>query len=281
MKITVSSWIAAATLGAASPAIAQIAAEPSRVGVPTASIAATPAPDATAPAAIQPVGAAPVLTPPMGPSFKRLFSDTAIDFRRLASRDSARWLAIGTAAALVARSEDTKVGGMLARPQFRRPFESGQLIGSSPFQMGGALTAYTIGRLTGSERTMQVSADLFRAQTVAQLTTYAMKYSIRRTRPDGTRFSFPSGHTSVTFASATVMQRHFGWKAGIPAYGLAAFVAGSRLQTRRHHLSDVAFGAALGIMAGRTVTVGRGRSRLTVAPSATTAGAGVTVVGRW
>ena len=157
-----------------------------------------------------------------------------------------------------------------------RTFESGQLIGSSPNKKVGALTAFTIGRLTGSARTMQVGADLFRAQTVAQLTTYAMKYSIRRTRPDGTRFSFPSGHTSVTFASATVLQRIFGWKVGIPAYGMAAFVAGSRLQTRRHHLSDVAFGAALGIIAGRTVTVGRGRSRMAVSPGATAGGAGVT-----
>ncbi len=270
MKRSALGLMAAAALLCASPAIAQIGAEPPHAApVPVPTETNVPAPGSSlAPQSIA--------TVPGAPSFKRLFSDTATDFTRLASRDSARWLAIGTAAALVARSEDSTIGVMLARPQLRRPFESGQLIGSSPVQMGGALTAFTIGRLTGSERTMQVSADLFRAQTVAQLTTYAMKYSIRRTRPDGTRFSFPSGHTSVTFASATVLQRHLGWKVGIPAYGMAAFVAGSRLQTRRHHLSDVAFGAALGIMAGRTVTVGRGRSRMAVSPSATAGGAGVT-----
>jgi len=211
-----------------------------------------------------------------------LLNDTAADFTKLASRDSAKWLTIGTAAALVARAEDSRVGTILATPRLHETFEFGQLVGSAPFQMGGALTVFTIGRMAGSQRAVQVGSDLFRAQTVAQLTTYAMKYSIRRTRPDGTRFSFPSGHTSVSFASATVLQRNFGWKVGIPAYGVAAYVAGSRLQTRRHHLSDVAFGAALGILAGRTVTVGRGAARLAVAPGAAPGGAGVTftLVGR-
>jgi hypothetical protein len=42
---------------------------------------------------------------------------------------------------------------------------------------------------------------------------------------------------------------------------------------RRHYLSDVAFGAALGIVAGRTVTIGR-EHKFTVAPIASTDGAG-------
>ena len=253
MKITVLACLATAACLAASPVAAQIVAEPSML--------TTPAVEAM----------------PATPSFKGLLKDTAKDFRRLASRDSAHWLAVGAAAAFVARSNDSRVGGMLARPQLRNEFGQGQLIGSAPFQLGGALATFTIGRMTGNQRAMQVGGELFRAQTVAQLTTYAMKYSIRRTRPDGTRFSFPSGHTSVTFASATVLQRNFGWKAGIPAYSVAAYVAGSRLQTKRHHLSDVAFGAALGILAGRTVTVGRGAKQLAVAPSAVPGGAGVTL----
>jgi len=35
-------------------------------------------------------------------------------------------------------------------------------------------------------------------------------------------------------------------------------VATSRLEDKRHYLSDVMFGAVLGIVAGRTATVGRG-----------------------
>jgi hypothetical protein len=266
MKTRGLGWLSIAVCLAACPAAAQTLEPASASPVSAAAAPVTPAPA---------IGA-PVTTLAAAPSFRQLFRDTAGDLKKLVTRDSARWLAIGTAAALITRSEDSSVGTMLARPHLRNTFGSGQLIGSAPFQMGGALAVYSIGRATGSRRVAQVGADLFRAQTFAQLTTYAMKYSIRRTRPDGTRFSFPSGHTAVAFASATVLQRNFGWKAGIPAYGMAAFVAGSRLQTRRHHLSDVAFGAALGILAGRAVTVGRGPARLAVAPAAAPGGAGVT-----
>ncbi len=75
-----------------------------------------------------------------------------------------------------------------------------------------------------------------------------------------------------------MLQRHFGWKAGVPAYVVATYVAGSRLQENRHYLSDVIFGATIGILAGRTVTVGRGSSRFHVVPLATTGGVGVALV---
>ena len=99
--------------------------------------------------------------------------------------------------------------------------------------------------------------------------------AVGRTRPDGSVFSFPSGHTATTFATATVLQRHFGWKVGIPAYAAATYVAASRIQVKRHYLSDVAFGAALGIVAGRSVTVGRGDAKFAIAPAAAPGGGAV------
>jgi membrane-associated phospholipid phosphatase len=99
------------------------------------------------------------------------------------------------------------------------------------------------------------------------------KESTRRSRPEGTGFSFPSGHTTVTFASATVLQRHFGWKVGLPAYAVASYVAASRVEMQRHYLSDVAFGAALGIVAGRTLPIGHGRA-LMLTPMASPSGVG-------
>jgi membrane-associated phospholipid phosphatase len=120
-----------------------------------------------------------------------------------------------------------------------------------------------------------LGADLVRAQFVSQGVTQAIKLSVGRTRPDGTSMSFPSGHSASAFATATVLQRHLGWKAGIPAYGVAAYVAASRIQAQRHYLSDVAFGAAIGIVAGRTVTIGHGNARFSVAPAAAPGGAGV------
>lgn len=107
--------------------------------------------------------------------------------------------------------------------------------------------------------------------------TGAIKTAVGRTRPDGTQYSFPSGHSATTFASATVLQRNLGWKVGVPAYVVAGYVAASRVQVRRHFVSDVAFGAAVGIAAGRTVTIGRGAHRFALAPAAVPGGAGFTL----
>ena len=66
--------------------------------------------------------------------------------------------------------------------------------------------------------------------------------------------SFPSGHAADTFAFATALERHLGWKGAVPAYIFSSYVAISRLHDNRHYASDVAFGAALGIVVGRSVT---------------------------
>jgi membrane-associated phospholipid phosphatase len=93
---------------------------------------------------------------------------------------------------------------------------------------------------------------------------------VRRTRPDGSdNVSFPSGHTASAFATASVLQRHYGWKIGVPAYAFGAYVASARLAADKHHLSDVLMGAGIGLVAGRAVTVGMGGQRfdLGVAPT--------------
>ena len=58
----------------------------------------------------------------------------------------------------------------------------------------------------------------------------------------------------MTFAAATVLQQHLGWKAAVPTYTLATYVAMSRLHDNRHFLSDVVAGAAEGVILGRSVT---------------------------
>jgi membrane-associated phospholipid phosphatase len=88
----------------------------------------------------------------------------------------------------------------------------------------------------------------------AALTVYVLKTSVKRPRPgstpgtvNGTQ-SFPSGHSSSAFGSATLIQRNSGWLAGVPAYGLAAFTAFERVEAGRHWPSDVFAGAAVGAL---------------------------------
>jgi membrane-associated phospholipid phosphatase len=58
----------------------------------------------------------------------------------------------------------------------------------------------------------------------------------------------------MTFTAATILQQHLGYKAGIPTYLIASYVAMSRLHDNVHYLSDVVMGAAEGIIIGRSVT---------------------------
>ena len=217
-----------------------------------------------------------------GPSetgaFARMFETTIDDFRRLPSQDTLTGLSIGGAIAAAGQTKDWDVTNGFSGTRTRSTFEPGATIGGARVQFAGALATYAVGRVTRNQRVAGVGTDLIRAQLVAQTITAGIKLSARRHRPDGDEFSFPSGHTSVTFATATVLQRNFGWKAGVPAYALASYVAASRVQMKRHFLSDVAFGAAIGIVAGRTVTVGRGRARFAVAPTLSPNQAGVSLV---
>ena len=59
--------------------------------------------------------------------------------------------------------------------------------------------------------------------------TYALKYVIRKERPDHSdHHAFPSSHTSVSFQGASFIQRRYGWKFGLPAYLLSAYVGWGR-----------------------------------------------------
>jgi membrane-associated phospholipid phosphatase len=52
--------------------------------------------------------------------------------------------------------------------------------------------------------------------------TWALKHTVHETRPNGKdERSFPSGHTSVAFASAGYIQQRYGWQAGLPATAVA------------------------------------------------------------
>jgi membrane-associated phospholipid phosphatase len=212
------------------------------------------------------------------PGVRDLFTQAADDVRRIVSTDSAVILSIGGIAAAVGHAGDRGMsGGMSGSGALKGLFSVGETVGGARMQAAGALATYTIGRVTSNRTVARIGADLIRAQIVTQTMTSVVKTTVGRTRPDGTQYSFPSGHSAVTFASATVLQRHLGWRAGIPAYAVAGYVAASRIQVRRHFLSDVTFGAALGIAAGRTVTIGRGAHRFALAPAAVAGGGGVTL----
>jgi membrane-associated phospholipid phosphatase len=86
-----------------------------------------------------------------------------------------------------------------------------------------------------------------------------LKYSVKRQRPydrhpgdiikrDSTAtFSFPSGHTTAAFATATAMSLTYKkWYVTVPAFIYAGFAAYSRMRLGMHYPTDVAGGIILG-----------------------------------
>ena len=77
--------------------------------------------------------------------------------------------------------------------------------------------------------------------------TYALKYIVKKERPDRSdNHSFPSMHTSTSFAAAAFIQRRYGWKWGLPSYILSTYVGWTRVYGKKHDWWDVAAGAAIG-----------------------------------
>ncbi len=85
---------------------------------------------------------------------------------------------------------------------------------------------------------------------VARMRPYDRNPAVELLIPKPGDYSFPSGHTAASFASASAL--YFGggrflWK---PALVLAVLIACSRLYLYVHYPTDVLGGAALGILCG-------------------------------
>jgi hypothetical protein len=203
-----------------------------------------------------------------------LFKQIGADFRNVfTTKENLLIVGAGLGAAWAASSYDDQVSTSRLNSELFEDssadvaFEAGEVAGGALVQVGGAFAAFGIGKLINHPEVESLGRDLVRAQVLTQTLTQVIKRSVGRTRPDeSNNHSFPSGHSSGTFATATVLQRRYGWKVGVAAYGVAAYVAASRLSENKHFLSDVIFGAAIGIMGGRTVTVGRGPVRFALSP---------------
>jgi membrane-associated phospholipid phosphatase len=193
-----------------------------------------------------------------------------IDFKHLPSRENLLWVGIGSGVALAVHPADTSFNAHVSGDGWDKFFAVGTVVGNSATLFSVSTAVYVVGRASDNKRVSHVGSDLLQALGVAEVIVQSLKYTTRRERPDGSgATSFPSGHAADTFAFATALERHLGWKGAVPAYLFSTYVAMSRLNDNRHYLSDVAFGSAVGIIAGRTVTRhGRGSYSYAVAPVA-------------
>ena len=214
---------------------------------------------------------------------RNLFLQIGVDFKNVfTTKENLLIMGAGLGAAWGASHFDEDIAASSFNAELSQSgsldgfFESGEILGDGRVQAAAAFATYGLGKLFKAPEVASLGRDLVRAQIVTTTITFALKKAVGRERPDGSsQTSFPSGHTSGTFATATVLQRRYGWKVGIPAYAVAGYVAGSRMNEGRHYLSDVIFGAAIGIMVGRTVTIGIADNRFAISPLLAPGGGGV------
>ncbi len=120
-------------------------------------------------------------------------------------------------------------------------------------------TAMGATSLVKHDKTLFRNAEVVVAATVVNFCiTSGLKYSINRARPfitytdilkksGGGSPSFPSGHTSGAFATATSISIAYPkWYVIVPMFGWAGAVGYSRMDLGVHYPSDVLAGAAIG-----------------------------------
>ncbi|MGZ3690936.1 MAG: phosphatase PAP2 family protein, partial [Pseudobdellovibrio sp.] len=84
------------------------------------------------------------------------------------------------------------------------------------------------------------------------VTVTGMKYAFGEQRPGNKNYeAFPSGHTAISFATATSLTYAYGYKAALIAYPIAALVGLSRMADDMHWASDVVGGAFWGVLMAR------------------------------
>jgi hypothetical protein len=125
---------------------------------------------------------------------------------------------------------------------------------------------YAVGLAFNKPTAKMVALDGFSASLIADvMIAPALKYSLGRHRPyynEGPyKFSlfshydsFPSGHSTRAFTTATVVASHYRqfWMKTV-AYGIATMVAFARVNYDVHFASDVLAGAFIGVAVGEMV----------------------------
>ena len=193
---------------------------------------------------------------PARTGIRALFGDLGEDLKHLPAMQNVYLAAIGGGLAAAVHPADQTFNVRLQSHSdaFNTVFAPGKYLGDTPEQIALSLGTYAFGRWRNQPKVAHLGMDLLQAQILTEILDEPIKFATHRLRPDASNHqSFPSGHAAITFAAATVIERHLGWRKAVLGYAIASYVAASRLHDNRHYLSDVVFGAAVGSIAGRTV----------------------------
>ncbi len=133
-------------------------------------------------------------------------------------------------------------------------------LSASVYPIGIAIpvTTFIIGEVKKDAKTKVQAYEQIGSIAISAIIAEALKKGINRERPyqkySGiypyqyeTGESFPSGHTTIAFATATTISLQYKkWYVVVPAYVWAASCGYSRLYLGEHYTTDVLAGAAIG-----------------------------------
>lgn len=120
-----------------------------------------------------------------------------------------------------------------------------------------------------------------RSIALTSLTHITTAFVVHRERPNKTNhLSFPSGHAANAFTSAASLAYAYGPWIGVPAYGVATYIAVARMADNAHWISDTVAAAGLGIFWARAsylASLEKNPSKVSWTPSLVPGGAVVSL----
>lgn len=201
-----------------------------------------------------------------------LWSEVATTPVRIPLARTALILSLGGLAALIAHDEDDPADmvRVLDQPLWEFPSDLGNTYGNGWVIGGVSLAVFSVGKLGGHESAAALGGDMCESLLLTGAVSTSVKYAVNRQRPSGGGLSFPSGHTAAAFSLVPVLGHHLGWKVAVPAMIIAGTTAAGRMEDMHHFLSDVVFGAAVGLACGDLVSgdgfLPLGNARLVATP---------------
>jgi hypothetical protein len=159
-------------------------------------------------------------------------------------------------------------------------------LGDGKYALPALGALYCYGRLLDSPRAQRTALLSLESVAIAGAFSGGLKFLSHKRRPASSDFeesqwdgpsliaanrSFPSGHSTVAFAVATVIASQYGdhWIVPPLAYGAASMSALSRVNDNAHWASDVFVGSAIGYLTARTIVALHGdksRMNLSILP---------------
>jgi membrane-associated phospholipid phosphatase len=197
-----------------------------------------------------------------------MYHNSFLNFKNITFKSGLKtWLSLTTILILLAftsvkaQNFDTRLLQKINSPSTKNDkFWLGITHSVTPMALATPISLYAMGYFhyipKGKENAYATAGSL----AINSLLTFGLKYGINRERPfvsnpniykktEAGKYSFPSGHTSLAFATATSLTIAYPkWYVAAPAFMWAGAVGYSRLHLGVHYPSDVLAGAIIGTL---------------------------------